>query len=85
MRKRQEELERTQKEEEDAMFKKFEEERRAAANEAEKETEEEWEVKLKDIIAMFESKKIDQDEFERVCGRLYSKTIRVNCIRYVID
>ena len=50
------------------MFKKFEEERRAAANEAEKETEEEWEVKLKDIIAMFESKKIDQDEFERVCG-----------------
>ena len=68
MRKRQEELERTQKEEEDAMFKKFEEERRAAANEAEKETEEEWEVKLKDIIAMFESKKIDQDEFERVCG-----------------
>ena len=68
MRKRQEELERTQKEEEDAMFKKFEEERRAAVNEAEKETEEEWEVKLKDIIAMFESKKIDQDEFERVCG-----------------
>ena len=68
MRKRQEELERTQKEEEDAMFKKFEEERRAAVNEAEKETVEEWEVKLKDIIAMFESKKIDQDEFERVCG-----------------
>ena len=68
MRKRQEELERTQKEEEDAMFKKFEEERRAAVNEAEKETEEEWEVKLKDIIAMFENKKIDQDEFERVCG-----------------
>ena len=52
------------------MFKKFEEERRAAANEAEKETEEEWEVKLKDIIAMFESKKLDQDEFERVCGWL---------------
>ena len=68
MRKRQEELERTQKEEEDAMFKKFEEERRAAVNEAERETVEEWEVKLKDIIAMFESKKIDQDEFERVCG-----------------
>ena len=50
------------------MFKKFEEERRAAVNEAERETVEEWEVKLKDIIAMFESKKIDQDEFERVCG-----------------
>lgn len=66
LRKRQEELEKTQREEEDAMFKKFESERKAVAAEAEKETEQEWEVKLKDIIAMFENKKIDQDEFERV-------------------
>ena len=66
LRARQELLEKQQKEEEDAMFKKFEAERRAAASEASKETELEWESRLKDIIAMWEKNNIDDKEFERV-------------------
>lgn len=66
LRVRQEALERELKEEEDALFKKFEAERRAAASEASKETELEWESKLKDIIAMWEKNSIDEREFERV-------------------
>lgn len=66
MRERQEELEQKQKEEEDELFRKFEAERRQAANEADKEMELEWQSRLKEIIAMHESHRINDDEFQKV-------------------
>lgn len=74
LRTRQEELELKQKEEEDLLIKKFEEERRAAAREADKETQIEWESRLKDIIAMWEKNTIDEQEFEKV-SCLYRKKL----------
>ncbi|XP_067934454.1 lim and transglutaminase domain protein ltd-1-like isoform X2 [Watersipora subatra] len=65
LRDRQALLEQQQKAEEDALFKKFEAERREAATEASKETELEWESKLKGIIAMLEKNNIDETEFEK--------------------
>lgn len=59
-------MEKQLKEEEDALFKKFEAERRAVASETNKETELEWESRLKDIISMWEKNNIDENEFEKV-------------------
>lgn len=64
-------MERKQKEEEDEMFRKFEAERRQAESETDKETEQEWESRLKDIIKMHEHHKIDDDEFHKVSTHIY--------------